>query len=69
MAKLNPRIIYYCSISGFGQDGPYRDKIGHDINYLGYAGVLGVSGSAGSPPTVMPVQVGRHRWRRANRIV
>jgi crotonobetainyl-CoA:carnitine CoA-transferase CaiB-like acyl-CoA transferase len=56
MARLNPRIVY-CSISGYGQDGPYRDKVGHDINYLGYAGVLGVSGAAGGPPTVMPVQV------------
>jgi crotonobetainyl-CoA:carnitine CoA-transferase CaiB-like acyl-CoA transferase len=56
MAKLNPRLVY-CSISGYGQDGPYRDKVGHDINYLGYAGVLGVSGAAGNPPTVMPVQV------------
>jgi crotonobetainyl-CoA:carnitine CoA-transferase CaiB-like acyl-CoA transferase len=56
MAKLNPRLVY-CSISGYGQDGPYRDKVGHDINYLGYAGVLGVSGMAGNPPTIMPVQV------------
>jgi crotonobetainyl-CoA:carnitine CoA-transferase CaiB-like acyl-CoA transferase len=56
MAKLNPRIVY-CSISGYGQDGPYRDKVGHDINYLGYAGVLGVSGMSGNPPTIMPVQV------------
>ena len=56
LAALNPRLIY-CSISGYGQDGPYRDKVGHDINYLGYAGVLGVSGAAGGPPTIMPVQV------------
>jgi crotonobetainyl-CoA:carnitine CoA-transferase CaiB-like acyl-CoA transferase len=56
MARLNPRLIY-CSISGYGQDGPYRDKVGHDINYLGYAGVLGMSGLAGGPPTIMPVQV------------
>jgi len=56
MARLNPRLVY-CSISGHGQDGPYRDKVGHDINYLGYAGVLGVSGVVGGPPTVMPVQV------------
>lgn len=56
MAKLNPRIVY-CSISGYGQDGPYRDRVGHDINYLGYAGVLGVSGAADGPPTIMPVQV------------
>jgi crotonobetainyl-CoA:carnitine CoA-transferase CaiB-like acyl-CoA transferase len=56
MSALNPRLVY-CSISGYGQDGPYRDKVGHDINYLGYAGVLGVSGAGGSPPTIMPVQV------------
>jgi crotonobetainyl-CoA:carnitine CoA-transferase CaiB-like acyl-CoA transferase len=56
MSKLNPRIIY-CSISGYGQDGPYRDKVGHDVNYLGYAGVLGVSGAADAAPAIMPVQV------------
>lgn len=56
MSKLNPRLIY-CSISGYGQDGPYRDKVGHDINYLGYAGVLGMSGAANGSPAIMPVQV------------
>jgi crotonobetainyl-CoA:carnitine CoA-transferase CaiB-like acyl-CoA transferase len=56
MSKLNPRLVY-CSISGYGQDGPYRNKVGHDINYLGYAGVLGVSGPAGGAPIPMPVQV------------
>jgi len=56
VAALNPRLVY-CSISGYGQDGPYRDKVGHDINYLGYSGVLGVSGAAGGQPQIMPVQV------------
>ena len=56
MSTLNTRLVY-CSISGYGQDGQYRDKVGHDINYLGYAGVLGISGPAGGPPTTMPVQV------------
>ncbi|HEX59046.1 MAG TPA: CoA transferase [Methanomicrobia archaeon] len=40
--KINPKIIY-CSISGFGQDGPYRDVVGHNIDYLAYAGVLGLN--------------------------
>ena len=37
--EINPLIIY-CSITGYGQNGPYRDKPGHDINYLGYSGLL-----------------------------
>lgn len=41
--EINPRIIY-CSITGYGQDGPYRDKPGHDINYLGYSGLLSMEG-------------------------
>jgi crotonobetainyl-CoA:carnitine CoA-transferase CaiB-like acyl-CoA transferase len=42
LKAINPRIIY-CSISGFGQDGPYRDRPGHDINYMGLGGVLGLT--------------------------
>jgi crotonobetainyl-CoA:carnitine CoA-transferase CaiB-like acyl-CoA transferase len=52
----NPRLIY-CSISGYGQDGPYRDRVGHDINYLGYAGVLNFVGAAGGPPVIPGVQI------------
>ncbi len=36
---FNPRIVYV-SITGFGQDGPYRQKAGHDINYMSLAGLL-----------------------------
>lgn len=52
----NPRVIY-CSLSGYGRDGPYRDRVGHDINYLGYAGVLGLVGDAGGAPVIPGVQI------------
>ena len=39
LKKNNPKLIY-CSITGYGQTGPYRDKAGHDINYCSYAGIL-----------------------------
>jgi crotonobetainyl-CoA:carnitine CoA-transferase CaiB-like acyl-CoA transferase len=49
LAEVNPRLIY-CSISGYGQKGPLRDKAGHDLNYLGLAGMLELSGPADGPP-------------------
>src|SRR5215471_11216727 len=48
---LNPRIVY-CSLSGFGQDGPYRDYPAHDMNYLSLAGVLGLIGEADRKPAI-----------------
>ena len=56
VAALNPRIVY-CSITGYGQTGPYRDRAGHDINYLGYAGVLDQTGVSGGPPALSNLQV------------
>jgi crotonobetainyl-CoA:carnitine CoA-transferase CaiB-like acyl-CoA transferase len=56
VAALNPRVVY-CSISGYGQTGPYRDRAGHDINYLGYAGVLDQTGISGGPPALSNLQV------------
>jgi alpha-methylacyl-CoA racemase len=52
----NPRLVY-CAISGFGQNGPYRDAPGHDLGYLALAGVLGLAGPVDRPPQVLPVQV------------
>lgn len=42
-ARLRPDLVY-CSISGYGQDGPASARPGHDLNYLGVAGYLGLSG-------------------------
>jgi len=49
VAAINPRIVY-CSLTGFGQDGPLAGAAGHDINYISIAGVLGQIGLAGSRP-------------------
>jgi len=56
MSALHPRIIY-AAISGYGQDGPYRDRAGHDLNYLARAGVLDLFGARGGDPVVLPLQV------------
>src|SRR5262247_3575791 len=51
LSRLNPRLIY-CSLSGFGQDGPYRDLPAHDLNYLGLSGVLHLIGEVDRPPAI-----------------
>lgn len=56
LRALNPRLIY-CSISGFGQDGPYRDMPGHDLTYLALAGILGMNRTNEQAPHPLPVQV------------
>ncbi|EET82512.1 CoA-transferase family III protein [Acinetobacter radioresistens SK82] len=56
LAELNPRLIY-CSITGYGQDGPYRDRAGHDINYLAVAGIAGHSGREKDGPPPLGIQV------------
>ncbi len=53
----NPRLVV-CAISGYGQDGPYSERAGHDLNYCALAGVLGLSGpSAEAPPHPLPIQL------------
>ncbi len=56
VSKVNPRIIYV-SISGYGQDGPYRLRAGHDINYLALAGILGMTGSRDGDLALPGIQV------------
>lgn len=56
LKAVNPGLIY-CSITGYGQDGPYKDRAGHDMNYLAIAGVLGYNGRRESGPAPISVQV------------
>jgi len=54
---INPALVV-CSISGYGQDGPYRERAGHDLNYAALAGVLAMSGpSPQAPPHPLPIQL------------
>ena len=56
LAAANPKIVL-CSISGFGQTGPYVHRAGHDIGYLAIAGVLAMGGQAGGAPMMPGVQI------------
>ena len=56
VAEVNPRIIY-CSLTGFGQDGPHRERSGHDLNYLALSGVLGLTTDERGKPVIPGVQV------------
>jgi alpha-methylacyl-CoA racemase len=51
MTEINPRLVY-CSLTGYGHRGPYRDRAGHDLNYEGLAGLLDLSGPLDGPPVV-----------------
>jgi alpha-methylacyl-CoA racemase len=56
LRERNPRLIV-CAISGYGQDGPYRLRPGHDLNYIGYAGLLAHLRRPGQPPTLPGAQL------------
>jgi alpha-methylacyl-CoA racemase len=49
LREANPAIVY-CAITGYGQDGPYARRAGHDMNYLGLIGLLGLTGQKDGPP-------------------
>jgi len=51
VSARNPRIVY-CSLSGFGQTGPYSNLVGHDINYISVGGALGMIGWPDTPPAI-----------------
>jgi alpha-methylacyl-CoA racemase len=56
LREENPRLVY-CAITGYGQDGPYRDRSGHDMNYLGLVGLLGLTGEPDGPPVQSAGQI------------
>jgi len=56
LAARNPKIVV-CSISGYGQTGPYAHRAGHDLDYIGLAGVLAMGGAAGGAPVMPGVQI------------
>lgn len=56
LKKINAGIIY-CSITGYGQTGPYVDQPGHDINYLSYSGLLQLMGEKEGKPIVPATQI------------
>ncbi|PKC52176.1 hypothetical protein RhiirA1_482117, partial [Rhizophagus irregularis] len=56
LKQVNPKLIY-CSITGFGQTGPYSNKPGHDINYLSISGVSDYSRLKGQKPVAMGIQI------------
>ena len=56
LREENPGLVY-CAITGYGQDGPYRDRSGHDMNYLGLVGLLGLTGEHDGPPVQAAGQI------------
>ncbi|HXQ68530.1 MAG TPA: CoA transferase [Alphaproteobacteria bacterium] len=56
LAALNPRLIY-CSISGFGQSGPYRSRGGFDLMIQAMSGLMSVNGDPDGPPMRLPIAI------------
>lgn len=56
LKTINPQLIY-CSITGYGQTGPYQQRAGHDLNYLAIAGVASYTGRADSGPLPLGIQL------------
>ena len=55
LRAINPRLVY-ASITAYGQDGPYADLVGHDLNYISLGGALGMTGWPDQPPAI-PVNI------------
>lgn len=57
LSALNPRLVY-CSITGFGQTGPYRDRPGYDFMIQALGGLMSITGEPDGKPGAGPVKVG-----------
>ena len=57
LKEVNSDLVY-CAISGYGQDGPYRLRAGHDLNYAGYAGLLHDNRTPNGEPAMPPTPLG-----------
>ena len=56
LREVNPKLIY-CAITGYGQDGPFAMKAGHDINYLSRSGIAWAAGRSESGPSLYNFQI------------
>ncbi|MHB8909861.1 MAG: CaiB/BaiF CoA transferase family protein [Syntrophales bacterium] len=56
LKEANPSLVY-CSLTGYGQTGPFRSRAGHDINYLARSGLASYSGRKASGPSLMGMQI------------
>ena len=56
LRKVNPGLIY-CAITGYGYTGPYRDRAGHDLNYLSLAGVMSTIACENGAPVIPGIQI------------
>lgn len=57
LARINPRLIY-CSVTGFGQDGPYAARAGYDFMIQGLGGLMSITGRGNDEPGAGPIKVG-----------
>ena len=53
---INPKLVY-CSITGYGQNGPRADEAGHDLNYIGHTGLLALNPGPPDRPVVPPALI------------
>jgi len=68
ISQINPKIVY-CSITGYGQDGPYKNLLGHDINYIAMGGALGLIGEPGGQPVIPLNLLANHGGGGMNAVV